>query len=106
MHLDRRLAWAKHNKTNRKQPHFKAKQIHWLLGRSTLLYKAVLKPIWTYGIQPWGTASNSNTEILQRFQSKTLRSILNSPWYISKHRIHADVQMNAVLGGRKKWITR
>jgi hypothetical protein len=36
-----------------------AKQMHWLLGRRStplmeselLLYKAVLKPIWTYGIQ-------------------------------------------------------
>jgi hypothetical protein len=44
-----------------------------------LLYKAVLKPIWTYGIQLWGTASSSNIEILQRFQSKTLQSILNAP---------------------------
>jgi hypothetical protein len=52
---------AKHIKTERKQLNVKAKQMHWLLGRSTLsieskllLYKAVLKPIWTYGIQPWG----------------------------------------------------
>jgi len=25
-----------------------------------LLYKAILKPIWTYGVQLWGTAANSN----------------------------------------------
>jgi hypothetical protein len=62
MHLDRRLTWAKHIKTKRKQLNLKAKQMNWLLGsRSTLsieskllLYKAVLKPIWTYGIQLWG----------------------------------------------------
>jgi hypothetical protein len=79
MHLDRSLTWAKHINQ-------KAKQMHWLLGRSTLpieskllLCKAVLKPVWTYGIQLWGRASNTNIEILQRFQSKTLRSILNAP---------------------------
>ena len=36
------------------------------------LYKTVIKPVWTYGIQLWGTANNSNIEILQRFQSKTI----------------------------------
>jgi hypothetical protein len=57
MHLDGRLTWAKHIKTERKQLNLKAKQMHWLHGRSTLsiesklLCKAVLKPIWTYGIQ-------------------------------------------------------
>jgi hypothetical protein len=65
--------------------------MHWLLGRSALsieskllLYTAGLKLIWTYDIQLWGTASNSTLEIVQRFQSKTLRSILNAPWYIKK----------------------
>jgi hypothetical protein len=72
MHLDRRLTWAKNIKSKRKQLNLKATQMHWLLGRRStlsieskiLLYKAVLKPIWTYGIQLWGTASNSNIEIL------------------------------------------
>jgi hypothetical protein len=75
MHLDRRLTWAKHKKTNRKQLNLKVKRKHWLLERSTLsveskllLYKAVLKHIWTYEIQLWVTASNSNIEILQRIQ--------------------------------------
>jgi hypothetical protein len=87
MYLDRRVTWAKHIKTKRKQLNLKAKQMNWKLGRSStlstesklLLYKAVLQPMWTYGIRVWGTASNSNTEILQRFQSKSLRSILNAP---------------------------
>jgi hypothetical protein len=71
MHLDRRLTWAKHIRTKRKQLNLKAKQMHWLPGRrstlsteSKLLYKAVLKPIWTYVIQLWGTASNSSIKIL------------------------------------------
>jgi hypothetical protein len=58
MHLERRLTLAKHIKTKRKQLKHKAKQMHWLLGRrstlsieSKLLYKAVLKSVWTYGIQ-------------------------------------------------------
>jgi hypothetical protein len=34
-YLDRRLTWAKHIKTKRKQLNQKAKQMYWLLGRST-----------------------------------------------------------------------
>jgi predicted component of type VI protein secretion system len=47
--------------------------MHWLtlsVERKLLLYKAVLKPILNYGIQSWGTASNSNIEILQRFNPR------------------------------------
>jgi hypothetical protein len=64
--------------------------MYWLLGRKSklsisnklLIYKAILKPLWTYGIQLWGTASNSNIAILERFQSKVLRLIVNAPWYV------------------------
>jgi hypothetical protein len=37
MHLDRRLTWAKHIKTKRKQLNQKAKQIYGLLGRRPTL---------------------------------------------------------------------
>jgi hypothetical protein len=33
-----------------------------------LIYKTILKPFWAYGIQLWGMASTSNTEILECFQ--------------------------------------
>jgi len=51
-----------------------------------LIYKIILKPIRTYGIPLWGTASNSNIEILQRYQNKILRAIANAPWYTGVHR--------------------
>jgi hypothetical protein len=37
MHLDRRLTWAKHIKTRRKQLNLKEKQMKWLLGRGSTL---------------------------------------------------------------------
>jgi len=58
------------------------------LENKVRLYKAILKPVWTYGIQLWGTASNSNIEILQLYQSKILRQIVNAPFYISNASIH------------------
>jgi len=71
----------------------------WLLGRKSAttlenkvrLYKAILKPMWTYDIQLWGTASNSNIEILQCYQSKILRQIVNAPFYISNASIYKDL---------------
>jgi hypothetical protein len=50
------------------------------LENKVLLYKAILKPIWAYGIELWGCAKPSNTKILQSFQSKTLRSITGAPY--------------------------
>jgi len=70
--------------------------MYWLLGSKSqlsiesklLLYKAILKPIWTYGVQLWGTAANSNMEIIQRFQNKYLRIIVNAPWYLTNDTLH------------------
>jgi hypothetical protein len=53
-------------------------------------------PIWTYGIQLWGTTSNSNIEILERFQSKVLRLIVNAPWYVANSVIRKDLRIPTV----------
>jgi hypothetical protein len=78
--------------------------MYWLLGRKSqlslsnklLLYETILKPIWTYGIQLWGTASRSNTEILERFQSIALRMIVDAPWYVPNTLIRRDLQIPSV----------
>jgi hypothetical protein len=78
--------------------------MYWLLGRKSklstsnklLIYKTILKPIWTYGIQLWGTASTSDIEILERFQPKALRMIVDAPWYVSNTVIRRDLQMPTV----------
>jgi hypothetical protein len=57
-----------------------------------LIYKTILKLIWTYGITLWGTASNSNIEILQTYQNKVLQATVNAPWYTSNKTIHADLR--------------
>jgi hypothetical protein len=75
--------------------------MHWLLGRKSELsttnkllhYKIILKPIWTYGIQLWGTASTSNIEI------RVLRMIVDAPWYVPNSLILRDL---AALQSKKK----
>lgn len=104
LHLDRRLTWQKHIFTKRKQLGLKLSQMYWIIGRKSklsldnkiLLYKTILKPIWTYGIQLWGTASNSNIAILQRFQNKILRVIVDAPYYVSNVVIQRDIPVRSI----------
>jgi hypothetical protein len=75
--------------------------MYWIIGRKSqlslanklLVCKAILKPIWTYGIQLCGTASNSNIDILERFQSKVLRIITDAPCYVPNAVIKHDLQV-------------
>jgi hypothetical protein len=43
-----------------------------------------------------GTSSTSNIEILERFQSKTLRMIVDALWYVSNTVIQRDLQITTV----------
>lgn len=61
-----------------------------------LLYKSILKPVWTYVIQLWGSAAKSNIEIIQRFQSKILRMIINAPWFMTNEDLHKDLMMPSI----------
>jgi hypothetical protein len=56
----------------------------------------MLKPIWSYGIQLWGSAFKSNIEILERFQAKVLRSIADTPWYVPNSFIARDLSFMTV----------
>jgi hypothetical protein len=104
LHLDRRLTWHKHIFAKRKQLAITLTKIYWLLGRKSklstsnklLVYKTMLKPIWTYAMQLWGMASTSNIEILERFQSKALRVIVEAPFYVPNTVIRRDLQIPKV----------
>jgi hypothetical protein len=99
--LDKRLSWYKHIFTKRKHLGITLTKLYWLFGRRSklnlsnklLIYKVAIKPIWTYGIQLWGAASTCNIEILERFQSKALRLIIDAPWYVPNAIIRRDLQV-------------
>jgi len=98
--LDRRLTWRPHIVSKRIQADARLRQMHWLIGRGSklrqnhkiLVYKAILKPIWTYGIQLWGTASHTNRLRIQRFQNRCLRIACNA------HPYHENVAIHRELG--------
>jgi hypothetical protein len=105
MYLDRRLTWRKHISTKRKQLDLKLQNLYRIIGHKSqlslentlLVHKVILKPVWTYGIQIWGTASNSNLEILERSQSKALRKITDVPRYVPNTQIiKRDLQIPTV----------
>ena len=61
-------------------------------------YSHVLKSVWTYGIQLRGRTKRSNITIIQRFQNKVLRAIVNAPWYVRNADLHRDLKMEIVTG--------
>ena len=67
-----------------------------------MLYQQVLKPVWTYGIQLWGCTSQSNRNIIQRFQNRVLRGIVDAPWYIRNDNLHKDLDVETVDSVIKK----
>ncbi|CAG9137105.1 unnamed protein product [Plutella xylostella] len=103
-HLDRRQTWKKHIQKKRDELNYRFRSLQWLLGPQSrlslnnkmLIYKSILKPVWTYGIQLWGTAKNSNIEILQRFQNNALRTIARAPWFTKTDEIHAYLEIPTV----------
>lgn len=76
LNFDKRLTWKNHIRTKRLTLNARMRILNPLTTRNNktnlktklLIYKTLLKPIWTYGIQLWGTAKKSNTNKIQVFQ--------------------------------------
>jgi hypothetical protein len=119
LYLDGSLTWHKHIFAKRRQLGITLIKMCWLLWHKSklstvnkvLIYITVFKPIWTYGIQIWGTATASNIDIVQRFQSKALHMILDSPTVKEAIRIpkwphsepHGDSKHLAINTTPAKW---
>jgi hypothetical protein len=99
MHLDSELKWKGYKTKKRKQMDPRHKERCWLLGRTShlsadnklLLYKSIITPIWTYGIELWGCACKSNIAVIQTSQSKILRATVDAPRYVTNDMIHKDL---------------
>ncbi|CAH2085836.1 unnamed protein product [Euphydryas editha] len=78
--------------------------LYWMLARNSrlsvdnklLLYKTAIKPIWTYGIQLWGSACDSSIEIIQRSQNYILKQVSNAPWFLRTSELHEHLNVNTV----------
>jgi hypothetical protein len=71
-----------------------------------MLYKQLLKPMWTYGIQLRGYTEQSNIDIIRRLQNKVLRNIVDAPWYIRNTDLHRDLKMEMVTNEIRKFAKK
>jgi hypothetical protein len=82
----------------------KVKDLYWIIGHKSimsldskvLLYKTIIKPIWTYGLELWGCARKWTIAIMQRSQSKILRMITNAPWYVTNQTLNEDLNVSYI----------
>jgi hypothetical protein len=104
MTLDAKLRWKQRIKKNRDELNIKFRKIYWLLGRNSelsshnkiILYMQVIRPVWSYGIQLWDCASDSNIQVIQPYQNKLLKCIDNGPWYVRNSDLHRDLGIETV----------
>jgi hypothetical protein len=109
-----KLRWKAQVKEKREEFGLKYKKMYWLMGRRSvlsihnklMLYKQILKPVWTYGIQLWRCTKQSNIDIIQRFQNKVLRNTVNAPWHIRNAVIYRVLQMEMVTNETGKFVTK
>jgi len=100
--LDSKLTWNSHIINKRKALNARLHLLRPLLrskmniNNKLLIYKSLLKPLWTYGIQLWGTAKPSNTKKIQAFQSICLRLLSSAPWYITNNNLHKDLKVQTL----------
>jgi hypothetical protein len=104
MTLDTKLRWKEHIKMKSDELNIKFKKMYCLLGCNSelsiynklILYKQVLRPVWSYGIQLWGCANDSNIQVIQCFQNKVLKCIVQAPWYVRNSDLHRHLGIETV----------
>lgn len=111
--LDQRLTWAQHIREKRLSLSNRLRMLKNLIANKStpiniklLMYKTLLKPIWTYGLQLWGNAKKSNLNKIQAFQNMTLRKLFNAPPYISNHTLHLDCNLNTIHDEAKRFYKK
>lgn len=101
IHLDKRLTWNPHTKMKRLEAMRRYKILSRLLAyRSKLslenkiiIYKMIIRPMWSYGLEIWGSAKKTDIERFQTLQSIILRKITNGPFYVSNKTLHNDLKI-------------
>jgi len=112
--LDQRLTWAQHIRIKRLALNHRLRLLKPLLSNNNftsiktklLIYKTLLKPLWTYGLQLWGNAKKTNILKIQTFQNIALRKIMNAPPYVSNHTLHTDTKLKTINDEAKTFYKR
>ncbi|KAL4083691.1 hypothetical protein QTP88_029007 [Uroleucon formosanum] len=101
--FDRRLTWGPHIKAKKLALNERLRSVkslisnkHTKLNTKLLIYKSLIKPMWTYGLQLWGNAKVTNVNKIQTVQNKILRLITKAPPYVSNYSLHTDLNIKTV----------
>jgi hypothetical protein len=87
------------SRKKREELGIKYKRLYWLMRRRSamsthnklVLYKQILKPVWTNAIQLSGCTKPNNIAIILRSQNKAHRNIVDAPWYVRNAALHMEM---------------
>jgi hypothetical protein len=114
LYLNCRLNWKEYIAQTKKTNRLKNKRVqlvdrkksHLSTEKKILIFKAVIKPICSYGIELCGCACKSNSVVMQRSQSKILRAIANALRYVTNNTLHTDCNITYVTDVIHERITK
>ena len=94
--LDKRLTYRKHVDFVLQKAQMAIRLLYPLMCRKAkldknnkiLLYKSCIRPIFTYAAPLMTQLANSNIAILQRFQNRVLKMIINLPFWTNTQILH------------------
>lgn len=96
--IDSKLTWKPHIVNSRLhliRPLLRSKMN---IDTKLLIYKSLLKPLWTYGNQLWEAEKPSNIRSIQAFQSICLQLISSASWYIgSNSNLHKNSNPKPII---------
>jgi hypothetical protein len=96
--LDKELTWSPHIDQVRRRTAQRTRLLCFLLNRSdlsiingVLLYKQLIPALMDYACTTWRSAALTHFGRLQVLQSKCLRLVMSSPWYVINRQLHEDL---------------
>ena len=101
VHLDQRLTWKFHINQKLNQGYTRLRQLYPVINKKTplrlkcilILYKALVRPLVTYGCPVWGNSSATNINKLQVLQNKIIRTAVDAPWFVRNEQIHRELNL-------------
>jgi hypothetical protein len=63
------------------------------LNNKILIYNSIIKPLWIYRLELWGSTKPTNLQIFKSLQSKIIHKIANAPYYVSNITLHNDLKV-------------
>jgi hypothetical protein len=61
------------------------------IRKGVLQYKQLVSPMMDHAFPTWRSAARTHVRNLQLLQSRCLRIVTNSTWYVSNRQIHYDL---------------